>query len=123
MTVELVQSVSKQLEIPIKYFKFYCDSNLAFGYISNHSRRFYQYVSNRVVKIHKVTKSEQLFYIPSERNPADKTTRPIHASKLQHSKWLERPEQKELHISSQEKIAYELVDPESDKEIEKEVIV
>lgn len=39
--------------------------------------------------------------------------------KLQHSKWLQRPEQKELHISSQEKIAYELVDPESDKEIEK----
>lgn len=70
-----------------------------------------------MVTIHKVTKSEQWFYIPSERTP----TRPIHASELQHSKWLEGPEQSELYPSSQEKILYELIDPESDKEIKQEV--
>lgn len=121
LAVEFAQSVSEQLEISIEHFKFYCDSKVVLGYISNHSRRFYQYVSNRVMKIRKVTKSEQWFYIPSERNPADEATRPIHASALQHSKWLEGPEQSELYPRSQEKILYELIDPESDKEIKQEV--
>lgn len=55
LAVEIAQSVSEQLEIPIEHFKFYCDSKVVLGYISNHSRRFYEYVSNRVMKIHKVT--------------------------------------------------------------------
>lgn len=93
LAVEIAQSVSVKLEISIEQFKFYCDSKVVLGYISNHSRRFYQYVSYRVMKIHKVTKSKQWFYIPSERNPANEATRPIHASELQHSKWLEGPEQ------------------------------
>lgn len=56
---------------------YYTDSKVVLGYISNRTRRFYTYVSNRVDRILKISTADQWKYVPTDKNPADSCTRCI----------------------------------------------
>ncbi|XP_069109957.1 uncharacterized protein [Argopecten irradians] len=58
---------------------------------SSWTRRFYNYVCNRVTRIRKSSTPEQWNFVSTEHNPADQGTRPIHAKDLLESKWLHGP--------------------------------
>ena len=71
--------------------KFHTDSKVVLGYLNNRSRRFYNYVCNRVNIIHQRSKPEQWNYVSSENNPADIGTRPIKSVTDVLKKWISGP--------------------------------
>lgn len=99
--------------------RFFTDSRIVLGYIHNTTRRFHMYVSNRVSRIRQTTHPDQWFYISSEKNPADHTTRPTQAALLSNTNWFSVPafltcsDSEELHSTK----SFVLVDPEEDIEI------
>ena len=62
------------------------------GYITNQTRRFYVYVSNRVDRIRKSSSPEQWRYVRTELNPADLATRSVKPNELGNSTWLTGPD-------------------------------
>ena len=90
--VELTELVTQELDMDLETATYYSDSKVVLGYITNESRRFYVYVSNRVEQIRKSSSSSQWCYVPTHLNPADLATRSVHAEKLDGSPWLNRPQ-------------------------------
>lgn len=86
LAVEMADLIVAELDIEIHAVKFYTDSKIVLGYIHNASRRFYMYVSNRVIRIRKSTRPEQWHYISTDKNPADHGTRPVLAAALNNNK-------------------------------------
>lgn len=77
LATELAEIISIQLDIPLDSMHYYTDSKVVLGYISNCTRRFYTYVSNRVDRILKISTADQWKYVPTDKNPADSCTRCI----------------------------------------------
>ena len=115
LAVELWEIVSKQLDVSNAEVKFYSDSKVVLGYISNSAKRFHVYVSNRVFRIRQVSSPDQWHYVPTDLNPADTATR---QSVTDHrlNVWLTGPE---LTFLDQEKKAetFPLISPGEDKEV------
>ena len=61
------------------------------GYISNESRRFHVFVSNRVEEIQNSTQRRQWRYVESDQNPADDASRGMKADELQNARWILGP--------------------------------
>ncbi|XP_033119843.1 uncharacterized protein LOC117119135 [Anneissia japonica] len=91
LAVEVADLVNTELEFKIDASFFYTDSRVVLGYITNQTRRFYVYVSNRVERILKSTKPEQWRYISTNQNPADHPSRGLSPSELITSTWLTGP--------------------------------
>lgn len=91
LAVEIYQLANEHLNIEFDSVKFYSDSRVVLGYITNQTRRFFIYVSNRVEQILKHSTPEQWNYVPTGLNPADIGTRGIAANKLQSSAWIQGP--------------------------------
>ena len=62
------------------------------GYLSNESRRFHVFVSNRVHEIEDSTDKRQWRYVESEQNPTDEASRGMKVEELQDSRWIQGPE-------------------------------
>ncbi|VDI57933.1 Hypothetical predicted protein [Mytilus galloprovincialis] len=117
LAVEITQTIMDNLDLHIDTVKFYTDSKVVLGYISNETRRFFIYVANRVEKIRKFSSPSQWNYVPTNRNPADSGTRSVPAHEIHSSEWLLGPKQL---LSSEQKNSediYQLIDPEEDGEI------
>ena len=117
LAVEITQTIMDNLDLHIDTVKFYTDSKVVLGYISNETRRFFIYVANRVEKIRKFSSPSQWNYVPTHRNPADSGTRSVQAHEIHSSEWLLGPKQL---LSSEQKNSediYQLIDPEEDGEI------
>ncbi|VDI29683.1 Hypothetical predicted protein [Mytilus galloprovincialis] len=71
LAVEITQTIMDNLDLHIDTVKFYTDSKVVLGYISNETRRFFIYVANRVEKIRKFSSPSQWNYVSTNRNPAD----------------------------------------------------
>ncbi|VDI72544.1 Hypothetical predicted protein [Mytilus galloprovincialis] len=82
LAVEITQTIMDNLDLHIDTVKFYTDSKVVLGYISNETRRFFIYVANRVEKIRKFSSPSQWNYVPTNRNPADSGTRSVPATKF-----------------------------------------
>ncbi|XP_071944762.1 uncharacterized protein [Antedon mediterranea] len=94
---------------------FYSDSRVVLGYISNQTRRFYVYVSNRVERIIRITQPAQWRYIESGKNPADLASRGISASDPTLSEWMVGPaflRNQYLHLNSADEYPVQEEDPE-----------
>ena len=87
LEVEISELVIEELELDPNSVTYYTDSKVVLGYITNESRRFYVYVSNRVECIHRTSTPNQWNYVPTHLNPSDLATRSIEASDLQASAW------------------------------------
>ncbi|VDI02999.1 Hypothetical predicted protein [Mytilus galloprovincialis] len=93
LAVEITQTIVDNLDLHIDTVKFYTDSKVVLGYISNETRRFFIYVANRVEKIRKFSSPSQWNYVPTNRNPADSGTRSVPAHEIHSSEWLLGPRQ------------------------------
>lgn len=91
--IEISDIIKEQLGVPSECFRFYTDSQIVLGYLTNTARRFYVYVSNRVNRIHGHLSSSpnRWTYVPTEQNPVDQATRSVSALHLVNSMWLKRP--------------------------------
>ena len=74
MGVELSELTTEELERKSDSVTFYSDSKVVLGYITNDSRRFYVYVSNRVERIRRTSAPQQWRYVSTQQNPADLAT-------------------------------------------------
>ena len=98
--IETTELIIEELDLDLQAVAFYSDSRVVLGYISNESRRFYVYVSNRVERIRKSSSPEQWFYVPTQRNLADLATRSVQAQNLKDSIWHSGPQFLYHHGSS-----------------------
>lgn len=89
--IEVADIIKEQLGIPSECFRYYTDSQIVLGYLTNTIRRFYVYVSNRVNRVHSSSSPTQWTHVPTEQNPADLATRSVCATQLSSSMWLTRP--------------------------------
>lgn len=86
--IEVSDIIKEQLDVPSECFRFYTDSQIVLGYLTNTTRRFYVYVSNRVNRIRLSSSPNQWTHVPTEQNPADQATRSVSALHLANSMWL-----------------------------------
>ena len=70
---------------------FWTDSKVVLGYISNETRRFHIFVSNRVQQIQEQSSPEQWHYVDTKSNPADHSSRGLSPRELQKSSWITGP--------------------------------
>ena len=74
-------------------FKYYSDSEVVLGYISNEARRFHTYVGNRVQHIRYRSRPEQWHHVAGEDNPADEASRALTAKELlEDERWFRGPD-------------------------------
>ncbi|CAB3978894.1 PREDICTED: uncharacterized protein LOC107357656 [Paramuricea clavata] len=91
LSTKAVKKIQTELDLKIDDVKFYTDSKVVLGYISNDARRFHVYVANRVQVIRDTSEPHQWNYVDTSTNPADLATRGTTAKGLIESDWLEGP--------------------------------
>lgn len=84
--------LKKEFEIEISEERYWTDSKVVLGYISNEARRFHVFVANRVERIKQGTESTQWWYVTSKDNPADHASRGLTAEQLVASNWFKGPD-------------------------------
>ena len=88
----LSNAILCELEEPIKEVYFWSDSMTVLQYISNKTRRFNTFVSNRLTEIHKSSSADQWHFVPGKLNPADEGSRGMEATSFSsESRWLTGP--------------------------------
>lgn len=115
--VELADLISTELDLQLDATTFHSDSKVVLGYISNETRRFYVYVSNRVLRIRRSSRPDQWRYVSTEQNPADHATRAVTAGRLNDTNWLSGPKSLYTPETSTSESTHELVDPSADSDI------
>ncbi|XP_062619290.1 uncharacterized protein LOC134280860 [Saccostrea cucullata] len=116
LATEIGEIVKENIQITLKDIHYHTDSKVVLGYLNNKTRRFYNYVSNRVERILLVSEPRQWFYVSTHNNPADHGTRGLASAEELQDKWLKGPSfllKPELDAAQD----YPLVSPEMDKEI------
>ncbi|XP_026042220.1 uncharacterized protein LOC113033090 [Astatotilapia calliptera] len=122
LAVELADFISSELDMRIDAITFYTDSKVVLGYINNETRRFYVYVSNRIVRIRRSSHPKQWKYVSTGENPADCATRSVPAAFLSDTSWLTGPPfLTEPMQDSLEPESFELVDANMDAEIRPQI--
>ena len=122
LSVEVADFVVKQLDVKLRNVRYFTDSKVVLGYISNRTRRFYTYVSHRVQRILNSSDPSQWSYVDTKSNPADVGTRGVSAPQMGESIWLKGPPEK-LYTDLQDSSFYPLQAPKDDKEVRPEVTV
>ena len=120
LATEIGNIIVEALKVKFRTVKFYCDSRVVLGYICNTTRRFYNYISNRVQKILQLSEAKQWNYINTDSNPADIGSRGC-SSTGQLKTWLRGPDMLyKMNVESLEE--FSMVSPDEDKEIRAELI-
>lgn len=122
LAVELGEMLSRELDLPLEDIKYYSDSKVVLGYLSNERRRFYVYVCNRVSRIRKSSSPHQWNYVATEENPADQGTRGLLPEQLCDSLWLNGPDFLRGNLRNPNNEKFFLVDPDKDTEIRAEIV-
>ncbi|XP_061193706.1 uncharacterized protein LOC133201933 [Saccostrea echinata] len=116
LAVDVAEIVNIHLSIKFITTKFYSDSMIVLGYINNQTRRFYNYVANRVERILRTSNPSQWNYVKSAENPADLGTRGLNSAQNLYQEWLRGPEF--LHFNTETvNESFPLINLEHDKEI------
>lgn len=117
LAVELADLISAELDLHVDAVTYFSDSKVVLGYIYNETRRFYVYVSNRVLRIRRSSHPDQWRYVSTHQNPADHATRSVHAGHLKDTNWLSGPEFLSRAEPSTAENTNDLVDPGTDPDI------
>lgn len=112
---EMADTIIQALDNPFSAVRYFSDSKVVLGYLYNTTKRFYNYVSNRVHRIHSLTTATQWCYVDGKSNPADIGSRGCSSLNMLE-KWLEEPKQLEST-----KTQYPVLLP--DPEVRNEVVV
>ena len=126
MAVDLSQIALEQLQIDVDDVKYFTDSRVVLGYISNEKKRFFTYVANRVAHIRNISEPDQWNYVNTHDNPADVGSRGISAADIAGSLWLTEPAKPlsatentattELDLPAPPDV-YPLINPDEDAEV------
>ena len=93
VSVRVSTFLRKELKIDISKEIFWADSKIVLGYIANKSKRFKDFVANRVELIRNHTSPSQWKYISTCNNPADLCSRGMSVQDLINSNmWWHGPE-------------------------------
>ena len=87
-----VAKVKKEIGVDICDTRYYTDSLVVIGYLTNTTKRFSRYVSRRVEEVLKLTNVAQWSHISGANNVGDIATRPHTPSELMASDWFIGPE-------------------------------
>lgn len=87
LAVERYELIRDEIDAEVEAVKFFIDSKIVLGYICNSTKRFYMYVSNRVIQIRRSTQPDQWHYVPTDLNPAELATRCVPTTQLRHGNW------------------------------------
>ncbi|XP_044745202.1 uncharacterized protein LOC123307065 [Coccinella septempunctata] len=88
----LAETVQNSLEVEIKGRMFWSDSQSVLHWIKSDSKKYKQFVANRITEIHDLTRPEEWKWISTDLNPADLATRFCKKKFLTlNSLWLEGP--------------------------------
>ncbi|XP_076862530.1 uncharacterized protein LOC143514793 [Brachyhypopomus gauderio] len=117
LAIELADLVSTELNFQLDAVSYYTDSKVVLGYIHNETRRFYVYVSNRVLRIRRSSNPNQWYFVPTDQNPADHATRFVAAGQLIHTNWLVGPKFLYLPEPTGLERSYNLIEPDIDSEV------
>lgn len=120
LATEVGEFIRKNLQTTLEEIRYHTDSKVVLGYLNNKTRRFFNYVSNRVERILSVTEPKQWVYVSTVDNPADHGTRGLRSVGDLQEKWLKGPSFL-IHPELSATQEYSLVSPELDKEIRIEV--
>lgn len=116
MAVEMAEIVKMHLNIHYVKTQFYSNNKIVLGYISNHTKRFYNYVANRVKRILRLWNPSQWNYVKSDENLVHVRTRGESKAEDLSCRWLRGREF--LHWSEDPVNEYFLlVNHSEDKEI------
>ena len=92
MSVRLKEKLSVEMSYPVHEIRFWSDSEIVLQYISNESRRFKTFVSNRVAEIRSHSEANNWSHIPGDLNPADYSTRGLPLDDLRPAHpWINGP--------------------------------
>jgi hypothetical protein len=116
LSVEIADIVKQKLNIDSKDVHYYTDSKVVLGYVTNETRRFFMYVSNRVNRIRASSSPEKWSYVATDHNPADIATRHLSSTDLPDSVYLSGPSFLLQNVYDIEQ-EYILVNPSTDKEV------
>ena len=84
--------LKKELDLNEVEERFWTDSKVVLGYITNDVRPFKIFVVNRVQQIKDNTRSGQWCYIPIKKNPADSASRGLNAAQVNSiDPWFQYP--------------------------------
>ena len=118
---EIGETVATHLNMSLDRVHYYTDSKVVLGYIHNTTRRFFNYVCNRVEKFHSVSCPSQWLHIPTDQNPADAATRGCLTSlntSVHH--WISGPTY--LDTRTEDFVdEYPFISMENDKEIRQDI--
>jgi len=90
--VQLAETVSEKLEIPLSQHTMWTDSMNVIYWIQGHLRRLKLFVANQVAEIQQKSRPTQWQHVPSEENPADDATRGLDLRDLSaESCWFRGP--------------------------------
>jgi hypothetical protein len=118
LSVEIADIVKQELNIDSKDFHYYTDSKVVLGYVTNETRRFFMYVSNRVNRIRASSSPEQWSYVATDQNPADIATRHLSSTDLPDSVYLSGPSFLLQNVyDNEQEYTCTLVNPSTDKEV------
>ena len=85
MAVRLKETLAAEMSYPVQETRFWSDSTIVLQYISNESRRFKTFVSNRVAEIRNHSEADSWSHVPGDLNPADHGTRGLPPTDLRPS--------------------------------------
>ena len=92
VSVRVGSLLQNELEYADAIHVFWTDSRVVLGYISNESKRFHVFVSNRVQQIRESTSPHQWKYVETKSNPADIASRGASPKELMKSDWFSDPD-------------------------------
>ncbi|XP_066934903.1 uncharacterized protein [Clytia hemisphaerica] len=122
MAVRLHQTIVDEAEMTFSAIHFWTDSTLNLQYISNDSKRFKVFVSNRVFEIREKSEPDQWHHIPGKQNPSDLGTRETNIHRLTSDPiWFKGPEILYRPEESWGETTIPDIDPD-DEEIKKETM-
>ena len=82
LSVRIFQVCREELTYKIDRVVFWTDSQTTLQYIKNESKRFHNYVADRIAEIREITKPDQQRHCPGKLNPADDASRGSKPKKL-----------------------------------------
>ncbi|XP_065222295.1 uncharacterized protein LOC135846875 [Planococcus citri] len=89
---ELVYRICRDLKFDQQNVFYFSDSQVTLHWINHQVDQLKQYVSNRVIKINKLSNKVQWYYIDTKNNPADLATRGISVQNLiEGTTWISGP--------------------------------
>lgn len=121
LVVEIADFVLEQLDIKVHKVRYFTNSKVVLGYVNNHTRRFYMYVSNKIDRILSSSESIQWCYVNTKDNPADAGTGGVPPDDMVDDIWLKGPPEC-VYGGTQVEENTPLQNPSLDKEVRPKVV-